>query len=136
AKHYSYDPLSQLLGVARERGEAILNVTNESFRYDSTGNLIARLVASSSPSVPFVEGVQGAAGDRLHQFVTCEVSTQTLLHFTYDGHGNRASRTAQVISDKPVVKAASGILERLLPRHNASEPSETALPPNVTRYRY
>ncbi|VWD38885.1 type VI secretion system tip protein TssI/VgrG [Burkholderia lata] len=136
AKHYSYDPLSRLLGVARERGEVIPNVTNESFRYDSTGNLIARLTASNYPSAPVVESAQRAIGDRLHQFVTSEASAQTLVDFNYDGHGNRTARTAQPISDKPAVKPASGILERLLPRHNASELSETTLPPHVTRYRY
>ncbi|MEK7919398.1 RHS repeat domain-containing protein [Burkholderia contaminans] len=93
-------------------------------------------MASSSPSAPFVESAQSATGDRLHQFVTSAASTQTLVDFTYDGHGNRTARAAQLISDKPSVKPAPGILERLLPRHNASEPSETTLPPHVTRYRY
>ncbi|MGS0892895.1 type VI secretion system tip protein TssI/VgrG [Burkholderia stagnalis] len=135
-KRYSYDPLSRLLGVTRQAGEAITDVANELFHYDSTGNLMTRMMAVSFPEIPYEENTQSAAGDRLHRFVTSDASAQTLVDFTYDGHGNRTTRMAQALSDTSPVTPVPGLLERLLPWQNAPSPSRTRLPPYVTHYQY
>ncbi|WP_063895559.1 type VI secretion system tip protein TssI/VgrG [Burkholderia ubonensis] len=136
AKHYSYDPLARLIGVARERGEAISDVANESFRYDPAGNLLARMMGNSFPEAALAENAQSVAGDRLNRFISSDATTQTLVDFIYDGHGNRTVRTAQIISDTPTVRPAPSLLGKLLSRQDVSDAGTTTSAPHVTRYRY
>ncbi|WP_442808830.1 RHS repeat-associated core domain-containing protein [Trinickia soli] len=138
-KQYSYDPLARLVGVARQSGgEAVSDVTSETYRYDPAGNLLARVVGdgvSEATLAPNAPNAPNAVGDRLMQFVDANAATRMRLGFVYDGHGNRTEQTTQTATDVLVAKP-SGMLDRLLSRQEVPEVHTTASALEVTRYRY
>ncbi|OJA86592.1 type VI secretion system tip protein TssI/VgrG [Burkholderia ubonensis] len=134
-KHYSYDPLARLINIARQSGEAISDVTSETFRYDPTGNLLARMTGDV-PEAVLTDNEQPVIGDRLTRFISTDTATRTLLEFAYDGHGNRTGRTTQLMTEMPSVKSTPSLLDRLLSRQDTPKSNTTASPPRVTRYRY
>ncbi|MDN7853881.1 type VI secretion system tip protein TssI/VgrG [Burkholderia seminalis] len=135
-KHYSYDPLARLLNVARQGGEVVSDVHNESFRYDPTGNLLGRTASDGTAETRRSDTTPNVVGNRLTHFVAADQTTQSLIEFAYDGHGNQIGRTAQLISDAPLVRSAPSLLGRLLSRQEESGAESTISPPQITRYGY
>ena len=135
-KQYRYDPLARLVGVARQSsGEAVSDVTSETYRYDPAGNLLARMVGDGVSAATVSPNAPNASGDRLMRFVDANAATRMLLRFVYDGHGNRTEQTKQTASDVLVAKP-SGMLDRLLSRQEAPEARTILSAAQVTRYRY
>ncbi|MGN6086121.1 type VI secretion system tip protein TssI/VgrG [Trinickia sp.] len=135
-KHYSYDPLARLIHVMRPSGgEAVADVTSETYRYDPAGNLLARIVGDRLSESALARSESHAVGDRLIQFIDADAEVAVLHGFDYDGHGNRTEQTAQA-SSNVLVSKPSGMLDKLLSRQAAAEAKTTASANQLMRYRY
>lgn len=132
--YFRYDPLARLIGATREAGAAVQDATNESYLYDTTGNMIAR-ARTAEPFVIDAAFASAAEGDRLTRFTAIDHANGVQLDFAYDGHGNRIERSARAIPGTVNELPSTTRFGRLMSgRETAATP---ATPTTVEmRYRY